>query len=232
MPVAVFFDEFQQVIEIDPDLPGLMRSVFQENPSVAYVFLGSRQHLMQQVFSERNQPMYRLARQMTLERIPRGEFAEFIRNRFVSTNVGIEADAVDAILDASGCHPQATQELAQEAWSIAERTGQTASRATVTEALRRVVNAEKARYASQWDTLTTVQRRVLRAVALGGGEEVYSERFLRAWNLGIAARVQSALRALTERGLVDHLDAGKFRVSDPYMPLWIGAEGHSAAPPG
>ena len=42
--VALVLDEFQEVIDIDPRLPRLMRAVFQQQPEVAHVYLGSKRH--------------------------------------------------------------------------------------------------------------------------------------------------------------------------------------------
>jgi len=44
--VALVLDEFQQVLEIDEHLPGLMRAVFQVQGDVAHVFLGSKRQIM------------------------------------------------------------------------------------------------------------------------------------------------------------------------------------------
>src|SRR5947207_5985162 len=49
--VALVFDEFQQVIGLDPSLPALMRAVFQAQPDVAHVYLGSKRSLMQELFN-------------------------------------------------------------------------------------------------------------------------------------------------------------------------------------
>ena len=40
--VVLVLDEFQEVLALDADLPRLFRSVFQTQPEVAHVFLGSR----------------------------------------------------------------------------------------------------------------------------------------------------------------------------------------------
>ena len=42
-PAALVIDEFQEIVAIDPALPKLMRSVFQRQPEVAHVYLGSKQ---------------------------------------------------------------------------------------------------------------------------------------------------------------------------------------------
>src|ERR671939_575115 len=64
--VALVLDEFQEIMDLDPHLPALMRGVFQTQGEVAHVFLGSRQHLLRRVFTDRGQPLYRLAPPMTL----------------------------------------------------------------------------------------------------------------------------------------------------------------------
>src|SRR5689334_17945829 len=53
-PVAIVLDEFQKVMDIDPQLPATLRSVFQFQATVSHVYLGSRQHLMTKVFIDEN----------------------------------------------------------------------------------------------------------------------------------------------------------------------------------
>src|SRR5207249_2241077 len=64
--VALIFDEFQEIVSIDPQLPALMRSIFQMQGDVPHVFLASRRHLMERVFTDENEPLYRLAKPMPL----------------------------------------------------------------------------------------------------------------------------------------------------------------------
>ncbi|HET7857516.1 MAG TPA: ATP-binding protein, partial [Gaiellaceae bacterium] len=54
--VALVFDEFQEVVEIDSELPKLMRSVFQEQPEVGHVYLGSKRHMLERIFNDENEP--------------------------------------------------------------------------------------------------------------------------------------------------------------------------------
>ena len=51
--VALVLDEFQEVIDIDPRLPRLMRAVFQQQPEVAHVYLGSKRHMMRRHLQRR-----------------------------------------------------------------------------------------------------------------------------------------------------------------------------------
>ncbi|MGL6278270.1 MAG: AAA family ATPase, partial [Gaiella sp.] len=68
--VALVLDEFQEIVRIDPQLPNVMRSVFQTQPEVAHLYLGSRRHVMLDLFDDRNEPFWRSARQVELGRIP------------------------------------------------------------------------------------------------------------------------------------------------------------------
>jgi hypothetical protein len=86
--IALVFDEFQQIVEVDPSLLPLLRSVFQKQPDVAHVFLGSKRHMMERIFNDENEPFWRSAEQMELGVIPPPAFARFICSRFEQTSTG------------------------------------------------------------------------------------------------------------------------------------------------
>ena len=73
--VALIFDEFQEVVLIDPGLPKLMRTIFEQQPEVGHVYLGSKRHMMERIFNDQNEPFWRSAKQMELEVIEPDEFA-------------------------------------------------------------------------------------------------------------------------------------------------------------
>ena len=49
---ALVFDEFQEIVTIDRHYPNLMRAVFQEQPEVAHVYLGSKRHILERIFDD------------------------------------------------------------------------------------------------------------------------------------------------------------------------------------
>ena len=63
----------------------LMRAVFQAQPEVAHVYLGSRRHMMGAIFNDENEPFWRSAKQVQLGPIRPELFAPFIAERFRST---------------------------------------------------------------------------------------------------------------------------------------------------
>ena len=65
---ALVFDEFQEIVDIDPHLPKLMRAIFQRQPEVAHVYLGSKRHVMERI-NDDNELFWRSAKPIELTRI-------------------------------------------------------------------------------------------------------------------------------------------------------------------
>jgi hypothetical protein len=219
--VVLVLDEFQQVIELDTHLPALLRSIFQTQSEVAHIFLGSRQHLMQEVFTDRNQPLYRSAKPLPLGVIERTKFAAFIRERCKSSFVGIGHAAVERILDVTASHPHDTQELCYFAWSLASAGDGVITPAIVDGALERVTAAEDAHYTTLWESLTLAQRRVVLAIAREPRQPVFSDQFRRTHNLGAASSVSTALERLLDREVVDGSSVRGFEVPDVFFRAWL-----------
>ena len=88
--VALVLDEFQEIVDIDRDLPKLMRSVFETQPEVAHVYLGSKRHMLERIFNDENEPFWRSAKQMRARRDPAAALRGYIDGRFASTGRRID----------------------------------------------------------------------------------------------------------------------------------------------
>jgi AAA+ ATPase superfamily predicted ATPase len=218
--VVMVFDEFQEVLDLDPALPGLMRSVFQEQGEVAHMFLGSRQHLLRKVFADRHQPLYRLARPMALGPIEDAAFAPYIRERFAAGRSQITLDGIEALLAITGGQPNDTQELAHFAWVRAVAEGTPATRETVQRALGEVVSAESARFIVVWDNLSPLQRRALSAAA-HDDTRLYASEVRQRFQLGDPSGLQKALQRLSDLELIDTVQRGTYRVPDLFLRAWL-----------
>ncbi len=220
--VAVVLDEFQDARVIDEHLPSLIRSVWQMQPDVSHLFLGSQRHMMESLFTSKAEPMYRMAKPMVLEPIRHDVFAAFIKSRFAATGREITDDAVDEILKVTACQPHDTQELAHFTWTLAYIEQVVATPRLVERALDRVVRAESARYTEAWIGLTKTQRLILSALAASGGTSaIYSESYRRQYGLGVHSTVQSSLKGLRENDLVEVVPPGEYRIPDPFLRSWL-----------
>ena len=150
--VVLVLDEFQEVVEIDPELPRLMRSVFQRQPEVSHIYLGSRRHTMERIFNDENEPFWRSAKRMGLGVIDAKKFRPFIASRFERTGKAIDLDAVEIILTTTRGHPYATQELCYFAWQRVQASD-AATKDDILGAVSDVLRSEDSHFSVVWDSL-------------------------------------------------------------------------------
>ena len=217
--VALVLDEFQEVVQIDPSLPKLMRAVFQAQPEVAHVYLGSKRHLMQAIFNDENEPFWRSAKQFELGVIRPDLFAPFIAERFRTSGKRIDDAAVGVVLEETGGHPYATQELCYFTWEATDR-GETATPLHVRVGLGGVLRSEHAHFSLLWDGASAAQRLVLAALAVEPGHP-YREGFRRRHRLPAATNVQKALAALVRREVVAKAPDGSYAIVEPFLAEWV-----------
>lgn len=217
--VCVVIDEFQEIVSIDPRLPGRLRAAFQRQPEVAHVYLGSKRHLMEQLFMEQAAPLYRSAKPMPLGPIAPREFAGFLRKRFAAGGIEIAGEVLEGILSLTGGRPYETQELCSFVWARARGEDAAPDTALIERALDDLVDAEGARYVAVWDRLSSGQRSLLLALSREPGR-VHAEAFRRRHKLGSASSVQGALAALTRLDLVEPTEAGH-TLADIFLGRWL-----------
>lgn len=218
--IALVIDEFQEVVGIDPDLPKLMRAVFQRQPEVAHVYLGSKRHIMERIFNNANEPFWRSAKSIELGPIPVEPFTKFIAERFKAGGRDVESGVITELLRHTGGHPYATQELCYSLW---EQTAleETASGASLVLALGAVLRSEHAHFSLLWGGASAVQKQVLQALAREAGHP-FSAAYRDRHSLPAATNVQKALAALTRQELVKG-EAGAYRITEPFLAEWLRA---------
>jgi hypothetical protein len=217
--VAVVFDEFQEISSIDPGLLALMRSVFQEQPEVAHVYLGSKRHMMERIFNDANEPFWRSAKQMELGVIPPRLFARFIEARFERTLRGLATGVVPALLAITHAHPYGTQELAYALWE-ATPEGSAAGDEQLGQALEQVLRSENSHFARIWQGASRAQRLTLEALARDPGRPPMSNAYRRTHGLPGTSTVQRALEALVHDELAERHESG-YRIAEPFLAEWI-----------
>jgi uncharacterized protein len=218
--VAIVFDEFQQILEIDKRLPALMRAVFQQQPEVAHVYLGSKRSMMTRLFNDENEPFWRSAKQIELDVIPAVSFAPFIRDRFGSTGRSIDDVTIGELLEITGGHPYATQELCYALWELTT-LGARANTDDLGEALTQVLRSEHAHFTQIWDKATNVQRQVLQALATDPSGGFFSTEYARRHGLPPRASLQRGVAKLVEDELVSHAAPGRYLIAEPFLDEWV-----------
>jgi hypothetical protein len=217
--VALVLDEFQEITAIDDTYPKLMRAVFQTQPEVAHVYLGSKRHLMQRIFNDENEPFWRSAKQMELGPIAADHFARYVVERFRTTGKAIDDPAVGRLLDLTGGHPYATQQLSYFVWEeVAE--GEAATVEHIERGLERLITSEHNHFSLIWEEASRNERLLLLALAEEPGR-VFAGDYRREHRLPAATNVQKSLAALVRRELVAKGEDDRYRIIEPFLGDWV-----------
>lgn len=216
--VALVLDEFQEITAIDPHYPRLMRGVFQTQPEVAHVYLGSRRHLMERIFDDVNEPFWRSAKQLELGPIPVEDFAEYIRRRFAETSRAVTDEALEQILESTRGHPYGTQQFAYFVWEV--ESGGTASVADVARGLEALLASEHNHFSLVWEESTPNERLLLLALAQQPGH-VFSSEYRRRHRLPAATNIQRSLSSLLRKELVAKAEDGRYEIAEPFLADWL-----------
>ena len=217
--VALVLDEFQEIVDIDPDLPRLMRSVFELQPDVAHVYLGSKRHMLERIFNDENEPFWRSAKQMELGVIAPALFRGYIDAQFARTGRRVDPDVVERVLDATLGHPYATQELCYFLWGETPEAG-VAGDEQYDIALEKLLRAEHAHFGLVWEKSARAQRLVLQALAREPGRPLAGE-YRRRHGLPGPSSVQRALDAVVKDELVTRDERGEYRIAEPFLGEWL-----------
>ena len=209
--VVLVLDEFQEVVDIDPNLIKLMRSVFQEQPDVAHIYLGSKRHMMRRIFSDENEPFWRSAKQTELDVIPPKLFTRYALTRFEQTGRELDPETCERALALTGGHPYATQELLYFLWE----------EGALDRALEATLRSEHSHFSLLWDNISGGQKRVLQALAEEGPGRPLSSDYQRRHSLPSTPTVQTALGALERAELVRRIGRGEYRIAEPFLTEWI-----------
>jgi hypothetical protein len=220
----VAFDEFHEVLRLE-GLDGLIRSHVQHHGDAAsYLFAGSEPGLMNQLFGERERPLFGQAAPVNLGELPSDALGAHIERRFEETGRD-PGEALDALLELVQGHPQRAILMAHYLW---EHTS-TQHPATLTEwvaALDEVTDSLAEGFERFLDVIPGLQVRVLFALALSphGLNSNYTQaRFC----LPEGSAAHDARDALIRRGEVL---TDPYRITDPLLRHWLRQRRHPPEP--
>ncbi len=218
--VVIVFDEFQEIVALDKRFPNLMRAVFQAQPEVGHVYLGSKRHVLERIFNDKNEPFWRSAKRFEIGAIPLEKFASFIRQRFSQTDKGIDDEAVGHLLRTTGGHPYGTQELAYFVWELVP-TGQHAHAGDVETALERVLRSEHNHFDKLWDDAPRSQRLLMLALAEEPSSSIYSAEYHARHELPANPGLQIALGGLVKKEIAAKAEDGSYQIVEPFFAEWL-----------
>ena len=212
----VVFDEFQDITKL-PGIDAIVRSHIQHQGEVAsYVFAGSEQGLMKQLFEEKERPLYGQAVPVRLGRLPSSDIAAYIVDRFKQTGRSA-GEAVNPLVQTAAGHPQRAMLLAYRLWDVVEPRA-TATLADWEDALSTTMVELRPEFEAHWQRFTQVEQKSLRAIVEGQGATLRAHVLARLD--ADKSSVSRALKRLESAGEVEVID-GRTVLVDPLFALWL-----------
>jgi AAA+ ATPase superfamily predicted ATPase len=212
-PIVVF-DEFQELLSLGESLDKRLRAVIQFHKNINYVFMGSVETMMKQIFESKKSPFYHFGQLFTLDKIPYSDFFTFLQTRFV-TITDQASEISTQILNFSHCHPHYTQQLAFHLWMILERKAYFEN--IVNETIDAIIQQHDNDFERLWNTFNHTDKNVLIEVAFEQTNLLSTTALLK--KTSASSTVFSALKRLTVKGIL--IKTKNYEIDDPFFKKWI-----------
>ncbi|MFV9691138.1 MAG: AAA family ATPase [Desulfobacteria bacterium] len=217
---VVVLDEFQEIANFDDDeIERKMRSVFQNHRNVSYIFMGSKTHLMRDIFNNPNRPFYKSGKHFPLGKIDQKELSLFAKKKFLNQDIVIGYNELNSILNNTECHPYYFQMLCNVLWELC-MDSRMITEADIGKALDILFSRESSTYIAMWEELTVKQKNLMVALAKEECPEVFSKKFLETYELGPSSSIQKALKKLLKKELIQQ-ENGSYIIYDLFFKKWI-----------
>ncbi len=222
----VFFaiDEFQQILNYpEKNVEAWLRRIIQQLKNVVFIFSGSQQHLMNEIFTNPAKPFFRSTQFLKLDKIDVEAYQAFIQSKFLENRKSILPETVAEMLEWTNVHTYYVQLLCNRVFINSGRSINTET--WHAEALK-ILKEQEYVFFGYRDMLTKQQWNLLKAIATEG--KVYnitSKDFMQNHKLGSPSTVNRSVNSLLNKELIfkEHDNDGRlyYSVYDVLFQRWI-----------
>jgi uncharacterized protein len=221
--LVLFFDEFQELASArrpygDPDaVTNRMRAVFQRSTAVSYLFAGSIEHVMRDLFAPTRRAFSGFGSFYSLRPITDDEWRRGLTDRFAADDCRIGEPALERIVELGGGHPRATMRIAQQSHLVSIELGTREIGLDLVQlGFERALEGDRPTMEQVVERIRLLHRHgllVARSVAAGNPPP-------KRLHAGVRDRV---LKLLRDAGILEHEARGRWRVIDPLLRHYLAA---------
>ena len=215
----IAIDEFQQILSYPEDgVEAMIRSYIQFLPNVYFVFSGSQQHMMQEMFLSANRPFFQSSLVLSLPCIEEPVYREFANRLLSSQHRLINESTFSYIYQQSDCVTWYVQAILH---GIYEHESSEITKSLVDEVIQELIEEQAMAYQNYCAWLTENQQMLLLAIASESlVSSPLSQQFISTHHLPATSSVKTALKALVDKQLVSKTPNG-YLVSDRFFAKWL-----------
>ena len=221
--VLLAIDEFQQIREYpEENVEALLRTIIQKLNNVTFLYCGSKRHMMLNIFSDERNPFYRSTEFLTLQKLDRDVYSDFIEGHFKRAGIEIERETIDYILEWTRSHTYFTQRLCHTVFNMAKDK---VDLRLVKEAAAQILQSDSIVFGQYQQMLTAGQWNLLIAVAKEGTvSQITARSFLRKYHLGNPSSINRSVASLIEKNMLDEtVVEGEtiYSLNDVFLSRWL-----------
>jgi uncharacterized protein len=221
--VVFAIDEFQQVLHYpEKNTEAILRTYIQQLKNTSFIFCGSNQHMMHQIFNSAKRPFFASCTHMGLDYINPGEYQKFIRRKFKEHNRAITNDCLDFICTWTRLHTFYVQQLC---YTLFAQNNVENKIDDVHKAALDILKLNENTFFQYRNLLTESQWNLLTAIAKE--EQVtqpQSRKFIEKHRLGTPALVKRGVDALLKKELIFQntgVEKTYYEVYDKFLMRWL-----------
>ena len=214
----IAIDEFQQITEYpEKGLEAQLRSYIQFIPNVNFIFSGSKQHVMQEMFMSAKRPFYQSTQIVSIDRIDQAEYYRFSARFFKAQGFDLTEDTFDYIYRNFEGHTWYVQAILNRLYGYNRQPDEK----TVDEAVAEIVAESTYTYENLLTAYPATSVKLLKAIAKSQPvKEINSGQFIADNRLKAASSVNTALKKLLNNELVYKTPEG-YIIYDRFMAIWL-----------
>ncbi len=219
--LVLFIDEIQEVASArrpygDPDaVTNRMRAIFQRSTSVSYLFAGSIEHVVRDLFAPTRRAFSGFGSFHSLREIEPADWRRGLAERFAADDCDVTPAALERIVELGDGHPRATMRVAQQTHLVSiELDTRAIDSDLVAIGFERALEGDRPTMEQVVERIRLLHKQgltVARAVAAG---ESPPKRI----HAGVRDRV---LKLLRDMGVIAHEARGRWRVIDPLLRHYL-----------
>ena len=216
--IVICIDEFQNISNIPnyQDFERLLRSYWQHHTKVSYCLLGSKRHMMINIFNKKSRPFYRFGDMVILNRIDPSFWEEHIINSFNESDKAITVGQAQRITAYMKNHPYYVQQLCYQVWLSNQREVEDQ---TIEDAITDMLEVNTIFYQQEIENLSTTQINLLKAITRGE-TKLTAVDVMNRYKIGTPNNIIKNKKILAEKDIID-FQGDKPAFIDPAFELWF-----------
>ncbi len=216
--LVIAFDEFQEVAGYTEEgFEKRLRSFIQQHSNICYIFSGSQQHLITEMFNSNKRAFYKLAESFPLEKIETKYYIPWVKNLFSQKNVHLPVEQIEEIVARFENHPMYIQNFLFHLWEEPGKKG--FSPEIINKVENTIIEKRSLEHTVLWETLSINQKKTLKLILLNNGYNLFNAGSLKSVNLKTGSLVTKALSSLKKKEII--VKNGNYQIQDIVFKKWL-----------